>query len=40
LAEGRAADVEALKQIDVFEFFARMEVWEESIEARIEAMNR
>jgi hypothetical protein len=37
LGEGRAADIEALKQVDVFEFFTRLQVWEEDIRAKIDA---
>lgn len=40
LADGKAADIEALKALDVFEFFSRLEIWEEAIAARLEALSK
>jgi hypothetical protein len=37
LSNGQAADAEALKQLDVFEFFSRFEIWEDDLQAKIDA---
>jgi hypothetical protein len=39
MAEGKQTDIEVLKRLDIFEFYARLEVWERAIEAKLEALN-
>lgn len=40
MAEGNQADIQVLKGLDAFEFYPRLIVWENAIEAKIERLNQ
>lgn len=38
MADGNHNNISELKKLDVFEFYSRLEIWEEDLEAKIERL--